>query len=597
METALRIALVGAVAVAVTLARASWGPWVAGTALVLTALLTDRPTSVLVIGSLALWVAVSGRAGLPGDSRPPTGAPAAGLIATATATLFAGNLVVPLGLLTTTWVMTWWLTTTQATPRWAAALDHWTRMAASSIKQRTSLRADTDRDQAPGPILDEFATGSTDLPTRRGILTPVLAWTGTAVLASWIQTVAVRTAEYGVSVSTLLPFPSPTSGKGGWDTLYYINIAQNGYVLPASQDFTSRPASDLVAYFPGYPLAIRAVAALPGIDEPLASILIALVGGLAATILFWVWMCDRGISLRHRRTALALFLLYPYSFMLTGVAYAEPMTLALVLGAFVLFERDRHLLAGVIAAAATFTRPTALPVLLALPVLALERGGSLRLWTSQRVGDPPARSAADRRVDQDPRNSPESTGPRPLANSPHVMLEGRSVLGDLYRRWGALLGGAGVGTFAIWLITKGRSPLAFWSVQSNYGQDSAWRLETWLKVDFIRSLPRMGWGAETVNRLAAAAATVVSALSIPAVARRFGIAYAVFVAGLVGTVLLGARFFSPGGRYLSLAFPVVAILGVVLARRPGLRAVVLFALGTGWVLLTWRFARTQSLGW
>lgn len=576
-ESALRVGFVGALALAITLARPGWALVIilASSAILLT--IISAPLTVLAVGSMAMWVALSGRSGM---GREPVQAAAWGMVATAAVTAHASGPRLPLTILVATSAMGFWAQATTGPPRWVASASRWwmvfNAMPARLRRRHRGSRSRTQTRQEGGDLTSPLASSST--------ATPLLAWCGTTVLATWLQTVAVRTAEFGYSISTLLSFPSPTAGKGGWDTLYYINIAKYGYSLPVTQNFTSRPASDLVAYFPGYPLLIRAVALLPGIEEPLASIFIAWAGGLAATLLFWYWMNTFDLSRQVQHTALAVFLAYPYAFMLTGVAYADPLTLALVLGAFVLLEHDRNFAAGLVAAAATLTRPTALPIIVALPVLALERSGAIR-WGRADVGQ------------ADTLKIPGSNAGPQAATCPGTTIDRPAFMAALRHRWGSLVAVSGIGAYALWLLIRTGNPLSFWSVQGNYGQGSALDLTTWFKVDFLRTLPSLGWSPELFNRLGALTATLVAGISLPFVSKRFGWGYAIFVIGLIATVLVGARNFSPGGRYLLLAFPVTAGAGVYLSRRPAFRVITLTGLMCGWILLTWRFARTDSLGW
>lgn len=67
-------------------------------------------------------------------------------------------------------------------------------------------------------------------------------------------------------------------------------------------------------------------------------------------------MSLKGIEEPATRTALAQFLVYPYSFMLFGVVYSDGLLVALVLGALVLAESDRCVVAGLVGAAATQRR-------------------------------------------------------------------------------------------------------------------------------------------------------------------------------------------------------------------------------------------------
>ena len=58
---------------------------------------------------------------------------------------------------------------------------------------------------------------------------------------------------------------------------------------------------------------------------------------------------------------------------------------------------------------------------------------------------------------------------------------------------------------------------------------------------------------------------------VPAVKRRFGWAYALYVLGVCGMALVGTKDFMGSGRYLLSAFPAIAALGELLSTRRGLR--------------------------
>jgi hypothetical protein len=62
---------------------------------------------------------------------------------------------------------------------------------------------------------------------------------------------------------------------------------------------------------------------------------------------------------------------------------------------------------------------------------------------------------------------------------------------------------------------------------------------------------------------------------VPAVQRRFGWAYALYVLGVCGMALIGTKDFMGSGRYLLSAFPLFAVVGDLLCQRRGLRMVLL----------------------
>jgi hypothetical protein len=82
------------------------------------------------------------------------------------------------------------------------------------------------------------------------------------------------------------------------------------------------------------------------------------------------------------------------------------------------------------------------------------------------------------------------------------------------------------------------------------------------------------------------ALTVAAACLLPRVFRRFGVGYGVYATLLIGVSALSTKNFFGMARYLLAAFPVFAVLGELLAERPGLRRLYLPASALGLVALT-----------
>ena len=131
---------------------------------------------------------------------------------------------------------------------------------------------------------------------------------------------------------------------GGW----YGNIADQGYALIEG-------AQSNVAFFPLYPLAMRALHGVFGSSYG-AGIAVTFACGLAAAVLFRRW-CAARLDPAAADTALVLLVLYPYAWYLVGAVYADSLYLLAGLAAFLALERDRPLVAGLLGALATATRP------------------------------------------------------------------------------------------------------------------------------------------------------------------------------------------------------------------------------------------------
>lgn len=322
---------------------------------------------------------------------------------------------------------------------------------------------------------------------------------------------------------------------GGWlryDAVWYVDIADHGYFYDPTQQSS-------VAFFPAYPLAVRTAAKVTG-DTPLAAMLVTFLAGLAAAILFWRW-CTVRLSASGRRVALLLLLLYPYAWYLYGTGYSDALYLAAALGAFVLLEDDRPLLAGAVGAIATAARPTGGAVLVGLVVLAVSR--------RHQRGERLARRDA-----------------------------------------GVLLAGAGIGSWCAYLWLRFGDPLAFLHVQAAPGWNQSPGQRTWFKSAFWQMLLH-GDPSFAVRLVAQAVLAVAFLAAVPWVVRRLGWGYGAFALVSVGIPIVGTGDFQGSGRYLLAAFPVFALAGEALAARPRLATGVLSASALTLVVLTSFFAR------
>ena len=325
---------------------------------------------------------------------------------------------------------------------------------------------------------------------------------------------------------------------GGWYTI----IADQGYSLVPGRQST-------VAFFPGYPMLVRAAGAVTG-NTPLGGIAVTLACGAAALVAYHRW-CRRRLGPAAALTAVLCLALYPYAYYLYGAVYAEALFLLCALVAFLAFERDHLLVAGLAGAAAGATRLVGVAVAIALVVGVAERRGVVA-----------------------------GTGGR---------WRDRLDLSRLRPRDGwVLLAFGGLAGWVGFLWRRFDDPLVFTSMQSAWGQEPG--PGTWFKRDFLAAV----WGGD--NRLYAlglvvqALVTVLVVASVPRVARRFGWRYGAYVAVVAAIPVAGSQDFHAMGRYLLVAFPSFAVLGEALARRPAARRVVLPAAAVALVVLTAGFA-------
>jgi hypothetical protein len=152
----------------------------------------------------------------------------------------------------------------------------------------------------------------------------------------------------------------PWTALTGWDTVYYIRIAHDGYVDGAR-----------VAFFPLYPLLIRGLQELTGLGDALAALAVSNLATLAALFGLYVLARDRWSELHAWRGVLYL-VLSPYAFVL-ALGYSESIFLALASWLFVASDRRREGPAALLGLLAGLTRVNGAVLMLPLAIVAWRR--------------------------------------------------------------------------------------------------------------------------------------------------------------------------------------------------------------------------------
>ena len=158
-----------------------------------------------------------------------------------------------------------------------------------------------------------------------------------------------------------------------WDGSYYVGIAADGYHAEID-DFPD------YAFYPGYPIVVRATMLLTGGDAGLAAVV---VGNLA---FFLALVALYALSVRHLDPARALLSLWFLSLAPGAIAYAlsysDSLLLLLAACAFLAMETRHGWLAGIALALATLTRVPGILLGLPLLMLIIERDGwrPTRAW-------------------------------------------------------------------------------------------------------------------------------------------------------------------------------------------------------------------------
>ncbi len=138
--------------------------------------------------------------------------------------------------------------------------------------------------------------------------------------------------------------PEPSYLSVGWDSLWYMNIAQFGYTRLAS-----------FAFFPFYPMIIRFFYLITN-DIALSAVIPSFICGVASIPLFQ----RVAEEYMDRQSAIACTLIaffFPVIFVFTSLAYGESIFLLLSLLYWLQYRKQRITRANIILALATVTRP------------------------------------------------------------------------------------------------------------------------------------------------------------------------------------------------------------------------------------------------
>jgi len=389
-----------------------------------------------------------------------------------------------------------------------------------------------------------------EVPAGRGLLGdqwfPLAVFLAVAAVLFLVAGLSAAYLPLAPEAQPWHPFPDNPwlAAWARWDAGWYWGIAERGYFYNPGQQSS-------VAFFPAYPLLERAGGFVLG-NTLTAGIVITALSGLGTAMVFFRWCRDR-LDQQSARTAVLLLLLFPFSLYLVGVAYSDALFLFAVTSAFLLLERDRPLLAGLAGAVATATRPVGVAVVAGLWLLALKRRGVLG-----RGGKP----LAERLKSLRPRDA------------------------------GLLLAPLGLLFYVAYLWWQFGNPLAFIEVLRAPGWDQPPSPNTWFKLFFFRTLAENPpLGITSLRLIVQAGATLAALALVPAVYRRFGLAYATYSLLVVALPAISSKDFVGMGRYVLAAFPCFAVLGKTLAQRPILRIPFLALSATGLILLTSYFAR------
>ncbi|CAN5362785.1 hypothetical protein BH11ACT1_BH11ACT1_06520 [soil metagenome] len=371
-------------------------------------------------------------------------------------------------------------------------------------------------------------------------------------------------ARPAANSSPILQGPAWLDGWFQYDAGWYLRIATQGYEYTPGQQSS-------IAFFPVYPLGVRGLGQLLG-DYQVAGELLAVLAGAAAVLLFGRWAWTR-LPRPAAVTAIAVLMLYPYSFFLYGAMYADSVFLLTAIGSFMLLERRWYWAAGLVGALATAGRPVGIAVTVGLVVRTLE------LLAEDRA-----------------RESAVSPGLDGIVTRPAWRDLLQAVRDVRWRHGGVVVSVSGLVAWCVYLAVEFGNPLAFVAVESAPGWDQGVGPRTWFKVAYFELLPHGRLRMFGLLSLSAAAC-IFAVLMLRRVWRRFGWGYSAYAVVVLLIPILGTKDFMGAGRYVLVAFPVMAAGGDFLAssRHRWLRPAALWTSVALLVVLTTLFGRSVEV--
>ncbi len=141
---------------------------------------------------------------------------------------------------------------------------------------------------------------------------------------------------------------------GKWDVGWYLRAAQYGWPQHLAKS-GGRLAPSTIAFFPGLPFLIRCVHALTPVGWTASGVLADFIAQVAMVIAFWYLTRDIwGDLAADQSTVLLCF--FPGAFVFSLI-YSEPLLLAAACACILALRQHHWVLAGLLGAMATATRP------------------------------------------------------------------------------------------------------------------------------------------------------------------------------------------------------------------------------------------------
>ncbi|MFH1181277.1 MAG: mannosyltransferase family protein [bacterium] len=152
---------------------------------------------------------------------------------------------------------------------------------------------------------------------------------------------------------------NPVSLHAHWDSFWYLDIAQNGYIFKGPEKLSN------IVFFPLYPLLIRAASFFIGGNFIFAGWILSLIFLFLALFYFSRLVREFHNEINYQ-LPLALLLIFPTAFFLNAI-YTESLFLFLSIAAFYYAFKKKFCLAGIFGFFASLTRVTG--ILLFIPLI------------------------------------------------------------------------------------------------------------------------------------------------------------------------------------------------------------------------------------
>lgn len=236
------------------------------------------------------------------------------------------------------------------------------------------------------PPKDALATFAQEAPSTR------VSWQERTRLRDYALVVLIALASRGVIflVAAASRFGAAEDGRlasgnltslfVSWDSAWYLRIVAYGYDAPTLTDYLSGTAPH--AFFPVFPLLIRSMMMLTGLDAATSGAWLATALFVAGLCLIYAYVLELGLPSETGIMTVLLLCCAPHSFVFAA-AYPESTFVALLAAAMLALRKRRYALAGIAAALLSGTRPNGVLAVVFILAWALRHEGwdaVLRPW-------------------------------------------------------------------------------------------------------------------------------------------------------------------------------------------------------------------------